>query len=541
MGMIEVPVLIVGGGPVGLSLSIMLSHFGRRSLLVERHPGTSIHPKSRNTHARTMEIFRQYGAEQAVLDAAMPLHTTTCVIWTRTLAGDEIERREIGATKPPARRLSPSPPCFCAQDALEPALRTRAESLKPGELRFDTELTSFTQDADGVTATLIDRKGGGALTMRARYLVGADGVASRVRQTAGIDMIGAENVYRSVNILFAADLTPWTAHRPAALYFVDHPEARGTVLTVNLRDRWGFLFNDVAATGRRGEDFTAADCLKLIRTAVGVPELPVEILGIQPWTASAQVAERYRAGRVFVAGDAAHALPPTGGFGMNTGVQDAHNLAWKLAGVLAGWGAPALLDTYEAERQPVGRFRVEQSMVNAVSMGRREQGAGQAPPGTTARREYLNDLGVIFGDVYESAAVVPDGSPRPGVVNPVTDYEPSARPGGRAPHLWLTTRDGQRVSPHDLCAGGFALLAGPAGGQWCEEALRVAREAALPLSAYTVGAGADLTEADGADDWPSRYGVDASGAVLIRPDGYVAWRARSAWASDGSLARALRW
>ena len=225
---------------------------------------------------------------------------------------------------------------------------------------------------------------------------------------------------------------------------------------------------------------------------------------------------------------------------MNTGIQDAHNLAWKLAGALAGWAAPALLDTYEAERLPVGRARTEESLVNAVSMGRDAQRGGEAAPEAsgTARPEYLNELGLIFGAVYESAAVVPDGTPPPEVANPVTDYRPNARPGGRAPHLWLVAEGAGLVSPHDLCAGRFALLAGARGQAWCDEARRIARTVGLPLEAYTVGPGADLADPDGL--WPNLYEVDADGAVLIRPDGHVAWRARSAGTSPlAELAGAL--
>ena len=524
---IDVPVLIVGGGPVGLSLSIMLSRHGIKSLLVERHPSTSIHPKARNIHARTMEIFRQYGVEQDVLEAALPPEQTDSIVWVRSLAGEEIERRTMRGATEQTRDLSPSRQCFCAQDELEPVLRAYTERLGVGELRFSTECIGFRQDVDGITATLRERQGGTERTVRARYLVAADGADSGIRRAAGIRMIGREAVYESVNILLRADLSPWTAERPAALYFVDNPAVGGTFLTINGRDRWGLLANDLARCGRKGEAFTPEFCVEVVRAAAGVPDLPVEILGIQPWTAAAQVAERYRDGRLFLAGDAAHHLPPTGGFGMNTGIQDVHNLAWKLAGVLDGWANPALLDTYEAERLPVGRDRTEQSLVNAISMGRDATAGPDAPPssGTTARPEYLSELGLIFGAVYDSAAIVPDGTAPVEVANPVADYRPNARPGSRAPHLWLTTAGGEPVSAHDLCALRFALVAGPAGRAWRDETRRIARASSVPLEAYTAGPGGDLTDPTGT--WAELYGVDADGAVLIRPDGHVAWRSRS--------------
>jgi hypothetical protein len=241
--------------------------------------------------------------------------------------------------------------------------------------------------------------------------------------------------------------------------------------------------------------------------------------------AAAQVAERYRRGRVFLAGDAAHHMPPTGGFGLNTGVQDVHNLAWKLAAVLHGWAGPSLLDAYEDERLPYGRAITEQALANARSLGRGES-LDPTPPAALARPEFLNELGMIFGAQYESDAVVADGTPPPKVANPVTDYEPSARPGSRAPHVWIE-RGGARLSTVDLFDGRrFTLLAGPEGGAWCEAARAAAERLTVPLDALTIS-GAD-SHADGEGAWLATYGLERDGAVLVRPDGYVAWRKASA-------------
>ena len=224
------------------------------------------------------------------------------------------------------------------------------------------------------------------------------------------------------------------------------------------RDRWGFLVNSLSAYGYTASDFTPERSLELIRLAVGVPDLAVKILGIVPWTASAHVAERYGHGRIFLAGDAAHEMPPTGGFGLNTGVQDVHNLAWKLAGVLCGVAGPALLDTYHDERQPVGRAITDQSLNNSLSMGRL---GGRSSGTAIARPEYLNEQGMIFGAAYTSSAVVPDGTPAPMLANPVTDYVPSARPGARAPHVWLE-RNGVRISTIDLRSASLSWRAAEA-------------------------------------------------------------------------------
>ena len=519
----DIDVLIAGGGPVGLSASILLSRLGVSSLLVERHPGTSIHPKARGINARTMEIYRQSGVEAAIRAAGLAHERSRFIIWSRSLAGEELERRVPSRSRPEAQRITPVLRCLCAQDDLEPVLRAHAESLGAGQLRFGTELIDFRQDADHVAATL--RDAGGETTVRARYLIAADGARSRVREALGIAMQGTPGLYRSINVLLNADLTRWVADRPAALYFIEQPGLKATFLTINGVNRWGFLINNLPVNGTL-EEYTAERCAAIIRQAAGDADLEVEILGVVVWTAAALVAERYRDGRVFLAGDAAHHMPPTGGFGMNTGVQDVHNLAWKLAAVLHGWAGPGLLASYEDERLPYGRAITEQAMVNARSLGRGEAVEPAAPvAGTFARPEFLNELGMIFGASYDSGAIVPDGTPPPAVANPVTDYHPGGRPGARAPHAWLE-RDGTRLSTIDLLGDGFVLLAGADGAAWREAAVAAAGAASVPLKAFVVGPGADLENPD--KDWTTLYGVSATGAVLIRPDGHIGWRCRDA-------------
>ena len=503
----EVPVLIVGGGPVGLTASLMLSRLGVESLLVERHPGTAIHPKARGINARTMEVFRQQGIEAAVRKAGLPPERTGFIVWAKSLAGEEIERRVPWGRSERSTDVSPVRACLCAQDYLEPVLRRCAEQQAPGELRFGTELEGFVQDGVGVTATLRDVATGAEEKVAALYMIAADGAQSPVRAALGVRMDGKKDVYDSVNILLEADLRPWTEDRPAALYFIENERLRGTFLTINAADRWGFLVNSLKAQGYAPEDFTPERSAELVRLAAGVPDLPVKVLGVAPWVASAHVAEQYRHGRIFLAGDAAHEMPPTGGFGMNTGVQDVQNLAWKLAAVLAGRAAPSLLDTYHDERQPLGKAITEQSLINAVSMGR----LARTNESASARPEYLNEQGMIFGASYASSAIVPDGTPPVPVANPVTDYVPSARPGGRAPHAWLQP-NGEKVSTIDLFGKGFALLASAKGAAWSEAAQP------LGIKAHAVGD----------DEWAEAYGVDESGAVLVRPDGHVGWRSKAA-------------
>jgi len=518
----DIPVVIVGGGPVGLTASILLSQAGIRSLLVERHPGTAIHTKARAINGRSMEIFHQCGVEDAVRAAGLAPQQTGLIIWARTLAGEEIERRVPWRAGPQAALVTPVRNCLCAQDSLEPVLRRFAEQLGPGEVRFSTEAVSFEQDGDGVTLVLEDRRSGAKETVRAAYVIAADGAHSPIRQKLGVKMLGHPNVYDSINIAFNADLTPWTAHRPAALYFVENDRIRGSFLTIDGRERWGFLISAMKAFGYTAEDITPAVAADLIRVAAGIADLAVEVVGIAPWTASAHVAERYRTGRIFLAGDAAHEMPPTGGFGMNSGLQDVGNLAWKLAAVLKGVASPALLDTYHDERQPVGRAITEQSLINATSMGRLEQTKKNAG----ARSEYLNEQGMIFGAAYCSGAVVPDGTDAPHVANAVTDYVPSARPGARAPHVFFQ-HEGRKLSTIDVVGNGFALLTAGDGRRWVEAANDVAGEFALPLKAWLIDE----------DSFTSAYELDASGAVLVRPDGHVGWRSR---AINGDPSRTLR-
>jgi putative polyketide hydroxylase len=540
--MTDVPVLIVGGGPVGLTASILLARHGIRSLLVERHPGTATHPKARGINARTMEMYRQLGLEPAIRAAGLPPDRAQFIVWTRTLAGEELERRVPGRSRPENQVVTPVRSCLCAQDDFEPVLRAFAEREPLAEVRFNAELTAFEQDGTGVDATVVDRTTGAETRVRAAYVIAADGAQSRIRRALGVAMLGKEGVYESVNVLLRADLRRWTAHRPSALYFVEHPRIKATFLTINGIDRWGFLVNSFGAYGYTAADFTPERTVELVRLAAGVSDLPVTILGVVPWTASACVAEEYRHGRIFLAGDAAHEMPPTGGFGLNTGVQDVHNLAWKLAGVLHGWAAPSLLDTYDAERRPLGRVITEQSLANSISMGR----LGGASQGF-ARPEFLNEQGMIFGGSYESRAVEPDGTPPPSYANPVTDYTPSARPGGRAPHAWLV-RHGERVSTIDLVGRGFTLFA--RGDAWRSAAI----DRCVPLDVVIVGDdaadGGGVADPDGS--WAAAYGLagdgagrdvsprDAGGAVLVRPDGYVAWRCSRAGADPAaSLRRAL--
>jgi putative polyketide hydroxylase len=350
---------------------------------------------------------------------------------------------------------------------------------------------------------------------RARYLIAADGTRSFVREKLGIGRTGEKDIYDSVNVHFRADLRPWVEDRPAALYLIEQPELRATFLTVNGADRWGFLVHSLSAYGFTKENLTPERCIELVRSAVGVADLPVEVLGINFWNCSAMVSDGFRSGNVFLVGDAAHETTPSGGFGMNLGVQDAQNLAWKIASVLHGDADPSLLDSYEAERRPHALEVVHATLLNMQSFDRSKRQAEARLP----RKEFLNERGLIFGARYQSPAVVPDGSTPPQVSDPVTEYAPSAHPGCRAPHVWLEN-NGVRISTIDLLGRGFVLLAAPGGAFWRS----AAGQRRLPRIDVRI-VGEDLVDAE--NSFMAAYGVGEGGAVLVRPDGYVGWRVAS--------------
>jgi 2-polyprenyl-6-methoxyphenol hydroxylase-like FAD-dependent oxidoreductase len=532
---VEIPVLIVGGGPVGLSTSLLCSHHGVRSLLVEQHPGTSIYPKARIFNARTMEIFRQIGIEPAVRATEIP-HARNGVV-ARSLAGEEIARwpAEV-AIAASVRDWSPTWGCTSTQEVFEPVLLAQAKRREPAQLCFNTELLGFAQRADHVVARLLDRPSGQEWEVRARYLVGADGAHSRVREALGIRMLGQPVLANRINILFRADLARWVGDRAISFCFIINPQitpqAPG-LLIYNGRDRWRFQVYYYPDRGERPEDYTAERCLNLVRAAVGVSDLDPELDAIVAWSDAALVAERFGHHRAFLVGDAEHQMTPAGGFGMNVGIQDAHNLVWKVAAVLEGWAAPTLLASYEVERAPIVREITEQQARYLPAPRATSQGAPAGPS-----PDQFGQHGRVFGATYASPVIVPDGTAPVQVANPVTDYVPSARPGSRAPHVWLD-RAGDRVSTLDLFDGSFVLLAGPRGSAWCEAVGRVASELNVPLKASAVGLSGDLTDPEGV--WAREYGIEPEGAVLVRPDGYVAWRSAAGLEAPEAVLRRVLW
>ncbi|WP_406063774.1 FAD-dependent monooxygenase [Streptomyces sp. NBC_01077] len=525
------PVLIVGGSLVGLSTSLFLGRLGVPHTLVERHSGTSIHPRGRGNNVRTMELFRGAGVEQRIKEAASVLAHNNGILQTPSLVGDVGEWlfREIDPGGGVAR-FSPSGWCLCSQNDLEPVLLERAGELG-GDLRFSTELMSFEQDAEGVTAQVKSRDTGEHTTIRADYLVAADGPRSPVREGLGIGQSGPGALFHNVSVTFVSrGLADVVGDRHFVVCYLTNPEADGALLPVDNRERWVFHAPWHPEHGETLEEFTDERCREHIRRAVGVPDLDVEITGRAPWHAAERVAERYADGRVFLVGDSAHEMPPTGAFGSNTGIQDAHNLAWKLAAVLGGWAGPGLLASYDAERRPVAEATSARASARSVEHSHPGYVPGPGSGGPQGRKGGI--LNQVLGYRYPQGAVVGADRTLPAVPD---GLRLTGEPGSRAPHMWLN-RAGTRVSTLDLYERSLVLLSSADGAcTWHTAATRVGQQLSVPLDSYRIGDGPEAELSPASDtDWAEAHGVTTDGAVLVRPDGFVAWRSEGASADPGA-------
>ncbi|MEU1494752.1 FAD-dependent monooxygenase [Streptomyces sp. NPDC005776] len=518
---VHVPVLIVGGSLVGLSASLFLGRLGVEHLLVEKHAATSTHPRGRGNNVRTMEIFRRAGVEPQIRAAASVLAENHGILQAGALTGDDQEWlfKEIDPGGALAR-FSPSGWCLCSQNDLEPVLLDRARE-QGGDLRFSTELLSFDPDGSGVGAVLKNRDTGEHTTVRADYLIAADGPRSPVREQLRIGRSGAGDLFHNVSITFRSRaLADVLGDRRFIVCYLTNPEADGALLPVDNEREWVFHAPWQPDRGETLEDFTDQRCVAHIRKAVGAPDIDVEITGKAPWHAAERVADRYSRGRVFLAGDSAHEMSPTGAFGSNTGIQDAHNLAWKLAAVLRGEAGVGLLDTYEAERRPVARATSERASARSGEHSH----PGYAPPPTVGGGKRGGMLNVALGYRYVDGAVLGIGPEWPVVPEGV---QLAGEPGSRAPHLWVR-REGERISTLDLYERSFVLLTDASDVAWRRAAARVGERLGVRLDAFGIGTGpgGDLEPEDGAD-WAEAHGTSAEGAVVVRPDGFVAWRAET--------------
>jgi 2-polyprenyl-6-methoxyphenol hydroxylase-like FAD-dependent oxidoreductase len=537
------PVLIVGGMVSGLSAAMFLAHQDVGCMVVERRPDNSRHPRIRGISARSVELLRQVGLDAALDAIDDSAHEGTKIVLAESLAG-----REIKELVPPHEEtldgLSPVSEVMCDQDLLEPVLRARAEELG-ADVRYGTELTGFEQDEDGVTAELCSVATGERRQVRASYLVACDGAASPVRERLGVARSGPGVFGHRASILFEADIEHLARGRSIKICLIEGLPGAG--LLPRHGGRWQLT---VPRDPREGDGgYSEERCVELVRMAVGVPDLEVRIGSVEPWEVAGLAAERYQDRRVFLVGDAAHVMPSTGGFGGNVCIQDAHNLAWKLAAVLAGTAKERLLDSYEAERRPVGRL----SMLEAVA---RTPMFHTANPDGQAERPYRphDAAAVMFGYRYRSDAIVapdgagapeaviaPDGSSGADAEGPEVFVDPRRSPGlpgSRAPHLPVV-RGGVVGSTIELFGRGFTLLLGADSGRWRKAAVDAGGALGVELPNYQIGLHGDLADVTGA--FNELYGISESGAVLVRPDGFVAWRSAQAPADpSAALEAALR-
>ncbi|HEX7305882.1 FAD-dependent monooxygenase [Lentzea sp.] len=557
---VETDVLVVGSGPAGASAALFLSTLGVPNIMITKYRWTANTPRAHITNQRTMEIFRDVGVEDQVLADATPHHLIGDTVFCTSITGEEIGRILTWGTHP-ARHAdhelaSPSLNCDIPQTYLEPVL-VRNAAARGTQTRFSTEYLSHEQDAGGVTVRALDRLTGAEYSIRAKYLIGADGARSAVAADAGLPYEGRMDVAGSMNITFKADLAELCRHRPSVLYWVIQPGANvggigaGLVRMVRPWNEWLVVWGFDLSQGV--PEVSEDDALRIVRNLVGDPGLDAEITGISLWGNNEQYATRLQRGRVFCAGDAVHKHPPSNGLGSNTSIQDAYNLAWKLASVLNGQAGPALLDTYTDERAPVARQIVLRANKSAREFGALFEALGldatqsaermealieerkDASPAGAAKRAAVREAmelknyefnahGVEMGQSYESSAVVPDGTTRPAPArDPELFYEPSTWPGARLPHAWVGDSR-SKLSTLDLVPyGQFTLLTGVTGEAWADAARKVADRLGVPLRTVVIGPGQAVT--DLYFDWSRLSGVDEDGAVLVRPDKHVAWRA----------------
>jgi len=507
----HVPVLIVGGGPIGLTGSVLLSHFGIESLLVNTRPTTSTHPRARFIDVRTTEILRQVGLADEVLATGLPPEWVQSVRYSKTFAEPEVFRLPTDSYHAVARDYSPTVPIMTAQDLVEPIMYQAARSHDLADVRFGTELIALDQNDELCRARIRDLESGQETDLTADYVIGADGRNSSVRQLLGGDLdIGVSSDVSIQDVLFHGDMSRWVGDRIGALLFTYHPMGYGLFQPMDGKTRWRAQCTTFTpAIG--ADEITEADCIAWIRSAIGDTdgELELEVESIAPWSPEARLSDDFRSDRVLLAGDAAHMLFPTGGYGMNLGYHGIHNLAWKLAYVLRGFCTTAILDTYEVERRPQADRTRHASVANARLAGalyRTYFSDGDLEAAGHELRQYGNFEGMILAPEYDSALVESDAEPGPAVDNDLVDFVPCLRAGRRAPHVWID--DANTRSVLDLFGNGYVLLSGATRSVPLHDQAAELAASGFPITISDEVRGVGF------------YRDDVE--VLVRPDGVVA-------------------
>jgi len=563
---IETDVLIIGSGPAGGSMALALATYGIDHLVVTRFGRLVRTPRAHITNQRTMEILRDLGVEDQVIDDATPKEWMGNNVFCETLAGDELGRIYSWQMHPlseaEAKLASPTRINDTPQNYMEPILIHNA-TQRGSTVRYNTEYLNHKQDYNGVTVTVKDHLTNETYEIRCKYLYGADGGNSKVAENCGFEFDGEMGVGGSMNIVFDADLSKYVAHRPSVLYWVMQPGAdiggigMGLVRMIRPWHKWLIVWGyDINAGPPEITDEYAID---VARELIGDPNIEIKIDSYSVWTVNNLYGLQNRDRRVFCGGDAMHRHPPSNGLGSNTSMQDSYNLAWKLAMVLRGQAGETLLKSYNAERIPIAKqivTRANQSIAEfgpifdaigflstedpnekKANMARRKENTPEA----TAQREALrqailfkkyefNAHGVDMNHLYESTAVASDGTPKPVPDrDPELHYFRTSYPGAKVPHNWF--RRGpyggtEILATLDLCCQGrFTLLTGIGGEGWVEAAQAYAKESGVPIAAVVVGPDRDVE--DIYQEWPDIREVDEDGCLLVRPDGYIGWRSQS--------------
>jgi 2-polyprenyl-6-methoxyphenol hydroxylase-like FAD-dependent oxidoreductase len=538
----DVPVIIAGAGPVGLTLAADLGWRGVSSLVVDPQIEVNVHPRAISIGVRSMEHFRRLGLDQKIINAGVPRSHPLDVVYVTQMASTEIfrfripsiddleQRGQVLAQAIPEVAASPYYKTWVAQSGLERVLRAHLQPDSHAETRMGWRLESFVDEESRVIARLTESASGRSQTVSSGYLVGCDGAASTVRRGLGVRLAGKGTLGVALGVYFRAPgLRKMLPHEPAVMYWILAPGCTGVIYTIDGGDDW--VFNRYYAAA---ESAATVDPRSLLRAALG-SELTFEILSVQEWKPRQLVAESFGRRRVFLAGDACHLFVPTGGFGMNTGIGDAADLAWKIAAMIEGWGGRNLLATYDTERRPVGTYNTLEAADNYAKSGDifscldglQEEGSA----GETARNallamlppkiKHFAPIGVHLGYMYEnSPIVIPDGTPSPS--RDIAAYTPTARPGHRAPHVWLAPG----VSILDLFGNGFTLLCFDKAGN-VDRLVSAARGLGVPLSVRRI------SDTKASELYGRRL-------VLVRPDGHVAWRADNLPRDPRALLNAVR-
>ncbi|MEA1011502.1 MULTISPECIES: FAD-dependent monooxygenase [Bacillus cereus group] len=511
-----VPVLIVGGGLSGLASALFLAKHNIDYLLIERHPSTAIHPKAGGITFRTMELFRELGLEQRIRSAGKALENCRGRIAVHTIA--EADKEELAKMRTAQygndekllqkiEEISPSKQTACYQITLEEMMLLEAKILG-GKLSFYHELVSYEQNENGVIAIIRDRETEKESVIHCDYVIAADGAKSKIREQLGITTEGRGTIGGYyMNIYFEADLSEFIQGDAFGFSMVLHSEVLGALIPVDNVSKWIYHVAYDPIKGERPEDFSIERCKKIIQTAIGSTNVEPEIVSVLPWEASESTAVKFQDNRTFLVGDSAHIMPPTGGFGSNTGIQDAHNLAWKLASVIKGKAKPKLLETYHEERYPVAKLTTDYASSLLFRAANREVGSLNNRDG----------LAVTVGYQYCSQAIIDKCT----IPHRMDIVELNGRPGTRAPHFW-GTYDGKEVSILDLLGNDFVLFTGVENSAWTKGVHDVSSKLRVNIKVYRVGLSGDFITQE--DVFNEIYGIENGGAVLIRPDGFIGWR-----------------